>query len=102
MIDSNIAIGGVIAQEVKNLLPDVISFKSELYDETSDINEPLNKNGNPLYYYIDYSKFTPYILKGLQEAYDRIEQQAITIESLQRTIVSMNMDISFIKESLKI
>jgi hypothetical protein len=56
---------GFIAQEVFKIFP---KLYNEIPNSDGNIDEPCDKDtGKPLYYGLDYGKFTPYIVKGLQE-----------------------------------
>lgn len=56
---------GFIAQEVHKILP---QFRNELYDmNNDDLDDPIDKHGNPIHYGLDYGNFTPYIIKAVQE-----------------------------------
>lgn len=48
-----------------------------------DHDEPIDKDGKPLYYGLDYGKFTPYIIKSLQETITELEQTKSEMESLK-------------------
>ena len=61
---------GFIAQEVGHIYPDMlVDFtKSYCCDNTDfDVNCPCDASGNEWYYGLDYSSFTPYIIKAFQE-----------------------------------
>jgi len=56
---------GFIAQEVFEIFPEMRNVTS---DFSSDLDEPVHvRTGEPIYHSIDYSKFTPYITKAVQE-----------------------------------
>jgi hypothetical protein len=63
---SNEDIGyGFIAQEVFEVFPEM-RHRNNCY--SSNLDEPIDCNtGQPLYYGLDYGKFTPYIVKAVQE-----------------------------------
>jgi hypothetical protein len=56
---------GFIAQEVFKIFP---KLYNEIPNSDGNIDEPCDEDtGKPLYYGLDYGRFTPYIVKGLQE-----------------------------------
>ena len=56
---------GFIAQEVHQVFPELRS-RHPKYCE--NVDEPTNcETGEPMYYGVDYGKFTPYIVKAMQE-----------------------------------
>ena len=60
---------GMIAQEVFKVLPNLRPDLSN-YTDGTEFEEPHFKDGRPFYYTLDYSKFTPYIIKCCQELID--------------------------------
>jgi hypothetical protein len=63
-ISDNVVGYGFIAQEVFELFPQFKSFPSN----STGGDEPINtETGEPYYYGIDYSRFTPYMIKAFQE-----------------------------------
>ena len=64
-ISSNKVGYGFIAQEVHKVFPQMIYGQSGCNE---DIENPCNcETGEPLYYGLDYGRFTPYIVKAVQE-----------------------------------
>ena len=55
---------GFIAQEVYEVFPEM---RMTLPYAVDNIDEPRDEQGNPVHYGLDYGKFTPYIVKALQE-----------------------------------
>ena len=56
---------GFIAQEVHETFPE---FRSLTDKCNQDLDEPKHiDTGEPIYYGLDYGKFTPYIIKAFQE-----------------------------------
>jgi acyl-[acyl carrier protein]--UDP-N-acetylglucosamine O-acyltransferase len=76
---------GFIAQDVYTLYPDMRT-QFETVDTSSNIEFPTDYSGNPLYYTLDYSKMTPYLWKGLQEAIQTIEKQQSQIDDLIKKV----------------
>ena len=83
---------GFIAQEVHTVFPqmreDVSCYCGEDM-ENMDMDNPIDKNGNPIYFGVDYGRFTPYIIKAFQELteivnhqQEQINQQQIIIDKL--------------------
>lgn len=68
---------GVIAEEVKEIIPEVVSI-SESYDETKPIDPA--RNPSPT---VDYGKFAPYLIKMVQMQQERIEKLERIIEELK-------------------
>jgi hypothetical protein len=63
---------GFIAQNVYNAYPQ-LRPNYETMDPTSNIDEPLDLSGNPLYYTIDYGRMTPFLWQGMREIMQRVE-----------------------------
>jgi len=63
---------GFIAQEVHKVFPhmreDVKCYCGEDM-ENMDMDNPMDKDGNPIYFGVDYGRFTPYLIKAFQEQY---------------------------------
>jgi hypothetical protein len=89
---------GFIAQEVFAVFPqmrngvtgycNVCSHTyNELYDgnlcSCCDFENPIDKDGNPRYYGLDYGRFTPYLTKALQETLEIIETQSARITAVE-------------------
>ena len=91
---------GFVAQEVHKVFPQLMTSAvaycdichhsySDLYDGKlcgcCDFENPIDKEGNPHYYGLDYGKFTPYLTKALQETIEIVETQneKITTQSQQ-------------------
>jgi hypothetical protein len=87
---------GFVAQEVHKVFPQMMTSAvaycdvchhsySDLFDgklcDCCDFENPVDKEGKPHYYGLDYGKFTPYLTKALQETIEIVEQQAATIAS---------------------
>jgi hypothetical protein len=61
---------GFIAQEVYNVFPELRPTISSYCDtdcKDFDLDNPVDKNGNPYHYGLDYGQFTPFLTKALQE-----------------------------------
>jgi hypothetical protein len=67
---------GFIAQNVYNTYPQLRPNYAAM-NPTSNIDEPVDLSGNPLYYAIDYGRMTPFLWQGMREVMRRIE----TLES---------------------
>jgi hypothetical protein len=63
---------GFIAQDVYNTYP-ILRPAIGNVDPNSSLDEPLDKNGNPIYYSMDYGRMTPFLWQGLREIIKRIE-----------------------------
>ena len=82
---------GLIAQEVHKIYPSFIEKYNETYctdNENYDTDCPCDASGKEYYYGLDYSKFTPYIIKCIQELktmYDdkiqKLEERLNTLEN---------------------
>jgi hypothetical protein len=87
---------GFIAQQIYELFP---QFRRKIHgynssctcstiehevSETCPVNhdEPEDNDGKPLYYSIDYGKFTPYLIKALQETITELHTANETIDNL--------------------
>ena len=77
---------GFIAQEVHTVFPhmreDVSCYCGEDM-ENMDMDNPIDKDGKPIYFGIDYGSFTPYLIKSFQEFYFL---QKTNIKNLQEQI----------------
>jgi len=63
---------GFIAQNVYNTYPE-IRPKYPNVDPSSNIDEPLDLSGNPIYYAIDYGRMTPFLWQGMREIIQRLD-----------------------------
>ena len=76
---------GFIAQEVYNVFPELRPDVSS-YCDVNDLENPIDRNGNPYYYGLDYGKFTPFLTKALQEVISNHEdliEKIKTCDSLE-------------------
>ena len=88
---------GFIAQEVHKLFPEMRYGANGC----EDIENPCNcETGEPVYYGLDYGKFTPYIVKAFQELkedYDaklsKLEARLLALEPKPLTVSPVNDDI---------
>ena len=82
---------GFIAQEVHEIFPQLKS-KHPSCEESCDVN-PCDCSGNPVYYGLDYGKFTPYIVKAVQEmktGYDaKLQEQSEQIAQLMARVAAL-------------
>ena len=82
---------GFIAQEVYDIFPH-LRHKHPSCKESCDVN-PCDCSGNPVYYGLDYGKFTPYIVKALQEmkiSYDaKLQEQSDQITQLMARVAAL-------------
>jgi len=62
---------GFIAQEVFSVFPSMRTLPSSW--NGLNIEEPIDEFGKPIYYGLDYSKFTPYLVRAVQELSDEIK-----------------------------
>ena len=90
---------GFVAQEIHKVFPhmreDVSCYCGE--DMEMDMDEPVDKNGKPIHFGVDYGQFTPYIIKAMQEQQKQIERQQKQIDRQQKQIEMLlkfdNVDI---------
>ena len=54
-----------------------------------DMEEPVDKEGNPIYFGVDYGQFTPYLIKAMQEQQAMISSQQIQIDELSKMIKNL-------------
>ena len=94
----NLKADGFIAQEVHKVFPSFIV--KQLCEKCKDVNDiysgklcscidwenPLKNDGNMDTYCLDYSKFTPYLTKALQEIINIVEQQQTEIDNIKKYI----------------
>ena len=64
---------GFIAQNVYNTYPELRPDYPNR-DPNSNIDEPLDLSGNPLYYSIDYGHMTPFLWQGMREIIQRLDK----------------------------
>jgi len=83
---------GFIAQDVYKIYPGMRPNFDNL-DPFSNPDFPIDYSGNPLYYTLDYSKMTPYLWKGLQEAIEMIEHQQTQIDQLIATVETLTKSV---------
>ena len=101
---------GFIAQEIYELFPGMrpnLSSYSHCECNITDISngilcnceehdhdEPVNKDGNPLYYGLDYGRFTPYLTKALQETITELESTQQTVQNQESIITELQSQIT--------
>jgi hypothetical protein len=91
---------GFIAQEVHETFPhmkeDVSCYCGEDM-ENMDMDNPIDKEGKPIYFGVDYGCFTPYIVKAIQEQQAMISSQQKQIDRQAKQIEMLlkfnNLDI---------
>jgi hypothetical protein len=76
---------GFIAQNVYNTYPE-LRPKMENIDPSSNIDEPTDSSGNPIYYAMDYGKMTPFLWQGMREIIQRLEMIEIENSDLKTRI----------------
>jgi hypothetical protein len=75
---------GFIAQDIYNTYPEI---RPELKsDPSSNIDEPTDLSGNPIYYGIDYGKMTPFLWQGMREIIQRLEILECENQELQKRV----------------
>ena len=83
---------GFIAQEVHETFPhmreDVSCYCCEDMD---DMECPVNKDGEPIYFGVDYGRFTPYLVKAMQEQQAQIDRQQAQIDDLIRLVKTQTL-----------
>ena len=94
-IADNEADYGFIAQEVHETFPhmreDVNCYCGEEMMDM-DMDNPVDKDGNSIYFGVDYGRFTPYLVKAMQEQQVQIEKQQ---EQIERQQVQIEMLLKF-------
>jgi hypothetical protein len=101
---------GFIAQEIFELLPSLrpnfsnyshcectpeeLSHGILCNCEEHDHDEPIDKDGKPLYYGLDYGKFTPYLTKALQETIVELESSKQTIQHQEGIISQLQTQLA--------
>jgi hypothetical protein len=88
---------GFVAQDVYKTYPDMWSGFADLNTQESTFENPIDYSGNPLFYTLDYSKMTPYLWKGLQEAIHQIEHQQTQINELQSQVNTIMRSLHSLK-----
>ena len=63
---------GFIAQEVYNAYPILRPDLPDISGNTS-LDEPLDNDGNPIYYSMDYGRMTPFLWQGMREILQRVD-----------------------------
>ena len=84
-IADNEPASGFIAQEIHQTFPE---FRVNRYPE-SDPENPVDEEGRPWYYGLDYGKLTPYLTKGLQETIAKVESQETYIQALEARLAAL-------------
>ena len=69
---------GFIAQEVHSLFPEMPKFYPDKQGDDSE--NPVDQEGNPIYYGLDYAAFTPYLVKAIQEMKQQHDEQIRVLE----------------------
>jgi hypothetical protein len=106
---------GFVAQEVHKIFPQFMSsavaycnicnhsysdlFEGKLCD-CCDFENPIDKEGKPHYYGLDYGKFTPYLTKGLQEVIEIVETQQQEIKDLKEQNQELKTENTDLKSRL--
>ena len=97
---------GFIAQEVHKVFPQMRDWNcwdkckcgmtfNDAWDgktcqcEECDVENPKNTVGNDYIFGLDYGKFTPYLVKAMQEQQEIIERQETLIQSLVSRIENL-------------
>jgi hypothetical protein len=70
---------GFIGQELYKIIPEMCNLNKAKYDTKSGYENPLDLDGNPLYYSVDYSKIVPILCKAVKE-------QQLEIEKLKKKL----------------
>jgi hypothetical protein len=107
---------GFIAQEIHQVFPQFragiqsycdncnLSY-SDLYHGVTcdcfDFENPLDRNGEPHYYGLDYGKFTPYLTKALQETITDLEAAQAKIEAQQATIDNLQAHVQTLTQFIQ-
>ena len=94
---------GFIAQEIYELFPHLrpdVSCYCDCSDNCFDKDEPVDKDGNPYYYGLDYGEFTPYLIKAFQEQNEIIKTDKAKIQSLEAKVASLESELATIKSHL--
>jgi len=63
-------------------------------------DEPVDSDGKPIYYGLDYGRFTPYLVKAIQEQQQTIQQQSIQITTLESTLTTQQTQIDTLIQRL--
>jgi hypothetical protein len=94
---------GFIAQEIYELFPHLrpdISCYCDCSDNSYNEDEPIDKDGKPYYYGLDYGEFTPYLIKAFQEQNEIIKTDKAKIQSLETKVASLESELAAIKAHL--
>jgi len=74
---------GFIGQEINKILPSVCSINDNKISEKSTQENPIDLDGNPVYYSVDYSKLTSILCKALKEQQEEIKTLKERIDKLE-------------------
>ena len=92
---------GFIAQDVFSVIPEMrqcIDGCDCVPGESDNCNTeheyPINTNGTPKYYGLDYGKFTPYLTAGIKELDNNVVDMGVTIANQQSTIMSLGTTLA--------
>ena len=110
---------GLIAQEVYQVLPHMRPFQKSYLgpsctcepnehwegrrcDYCVSLNdEPVDTNGKLLTYSLDYSKFTPYLIRAIQEQQATIQEQQARIQTLEGTVQEQQARIQTLEATIQ-
>lgn len=65
---------GFIGQDIYKIYPQCCSLNRENFDDKAGLENPLDLDGNPLYYSVDYSKIVPILCKAIKEQQKEIDE----------------------------
>jgi hypothetical protein len=100
---------GFIAQDVYKVIP---QFRNNVNSYTGcectgtmnctcyPDDEPIDSDGKPIYYGLDYGRFTPYLVKAIQEQQQTIQQQSTQITTLESTLTIQQSQIDTLIQRL--
>jgi hypothetical protein len=77
---------GFIAQDVYRIFPDLRPCLPNAYVPDPVIDEPVQEDGTPEYYQLDYASFTPFTTKAIQELVAKVEQLEERRDELTRLV----------------
>ena len=74
---------GFIGQEINKILPSICSINNNKISQKSTDENPIDLDGNPVYYSTDYSKLTSILCKALKEQQEEIDNLKERIDKLE-------------------
>ena len=93
---------GFIAQEVRQILPEIVRDKYLDTNATSEVKDKSKiKNNNEQFVVMDYTRIIPILTKGIKEQQSIIDNQNLKIESLELKLLNLESKVNIILKTEK-